>query len=361
MSDRRFVFLLAGLAAGYLALAGTLPPLDDELYYWCWAQQLQLSYFDHPPMTALLIRASTTLFGNSVLALRLPACLTTLVMLAVVGHLTRPRELLPLVLCTPLFTFGAILITPDTPLLLFWSLYLLWLVKVQERLTPVDGPARGVPAWLWAAGGAALGGAVLGKYTAGLAGPAGFVAFLLSGRPWRAWLPGYVLHGAVAALLTTPVLAFNLQYDFAPLRFQWEHAMASDTGPGLRTLGEFVGIQTLLFGTLPFVVFAWAVRNWRGLAADPRLRACACLFAVPFGFFLYKACRGPMEGNWCWRATSGCGRWRPCGSSGCGTGGGGRGSRWPRSPPRPRAWSCWPSIWSPRSRSCPRPRTGYTG
>ncbi|MFO0851205.1 MAG: hypothetical protein U0871_22005 [Gemmataceae bacterium] len=99
-------------------------------------------------------------------------------------------------------------------------------------------------------------------------------------------------------MLTTPVLAFNLQYDFAPLRFQWEHAMASDTGPGLRTLGEFVGIQTLLFGTLPFVVFAWAVRNWRGLAADPRLRACACLFVVPFGFFLYKACRGPMEGNW---------------------------------------------------------------
>ncbi|MFO0851204.1 MAG: glycosyltransferase family 39 protein [Gemmataceae bacterium] len=140
MSDRRFVCLLAGLAAGYLALAGTLPPLDDELYYWCWAQQLQLSYFDHPPMTALLIRASTTLFGDSVLALRLPACLTTLVMLAVVGHLvTRPRELLPLVICTPLFTFGAILITPDTPLLLFWSLYLLWLVKVQERLTPTDG------------------------------------------------------------------------------------------------------------------------------------------------------------------------------------------------------------------------------
>ena len=61
--------------------------------------------------------------------------------------------------------------------------------------------------------------------------------------------------------------------------------------PGLRVFGEFVGIQVLLFGLLPFAVFAWTVANARTLTADPRLRVCACLFAFPFVFFLYKATR----------------------------------------------------------------------
>lgn len=294
MSDRGFVLTLAGLAVGYLSLAAALPPLDDEIYYWCWAQQLQPSYFDHPPLTAYLIRASTALFGDSVFAIRVPACLTSLAVLAVIGHLTRPRELLPLVVCTPLFTFGAVLITPDTPLLLFWAAYLLWLVRTQQ-LVSADIP---VPAWLWAVGGLALGCGLLGKYTAGMLVPAGFAAFALSGRRWRGWLPGYLGHGVVAGVCGSPVLLFNLAHDFAPLRFQWAHVNACVTGPGLRTLGEFVGVQTLLFGTLPVLLLPWVVRNWRPLAADPRLRACGCLFAVPFSFFLCKAARGPIEGNW---------------------------------------------------------------
>jgi len=95
-------------------------------------ERLQLSYYDHPPMTAYLIRASTAVFGNTLFAIRLPAVVSTLTVLAVIGYLTRPRSLLPLVVCTPLFTVGAVIVTPDTPLLMFWALYLVWLVKVHS-------------------------------------------------------------------------------------------------------------------------------------------------------------------------------------------------------------------------------------
>src|SRR5258707_13996052 len=57
-------------------------------------------------------------------------------------------------------------------------------------------------------------------------------------------------------------------------------------------------MQLLLFGSVPFVVLVWALRNRRDLLADPRLRVCLCLFGFPFAFFLYKATRGPLEGNW---------------------------------------------------------------
>jgi 4-amino-4-deoxy-L-arabinose transferase-like glycosyltransferase len=303
VSFRGYVWLLVALVPVYLVLAAVVPPADDELYYWCWAERLQWSYYDHPPMTAYLIRLSTAVLGNTLLAVRLPAVVSTLTVLLVVGWLSRPRTLLPLVVFTPLFTFGAVLVTPDTPLLMFWALYLLWLVKVHKRL---DGESPGPagpgleqstpPFWLWALGGVVLGCGILGKYTTGLAVIGGFLSFLFATN-WRRWAAGYAVHLGVAFLVSLPILIHNVRHDFAPLRYQWAHSMGSPR-PGLEPFFSFLGIQLLLFGALPFAVFAWALRTRRELLADPRLRACFWLFVFPFAFFLYKATRGPLEGNW---------------------------------------------------------------
>ena len=42
----------------------------DEAYYTLWSRGLAFGYLDHPPMVALVIRASTTLFGSSELGVR---------------------------------------------------------------------------------------------------------------------------------------------------------------------------------------------------------------------------------------------------------------------------------------------------
>ncbi len=292
-----YAFALAGLLAGYVALSAVVPPADDEFYYWCWAQTPQLSYFDHPPMTAVMIRATTALFGDSLVALRLPACLTNVIVIAIIGWLTVPRRWVPVLLLTPLFSYGAVIVTPDTPLLLFWSLYVAWLVVVHRKLTPESGEEGSIPLGMWLVGGAILGCGMLGKYTTGLAVPAGFATFLLARASWRKWLPGYALHGVIALLVFSPVILFNIERDFAPLKFQWNHAMAGKE-PGWKPFGEFAGMQILLVGTMPFLLLPWVVWKWRELAADPKLRVCSAMFAIPFAFFLYKATRGPLEGNW---------------------------------------------------------------
>lgn len=294
---RAHALVLSGALAAYCGIAAAIPPADDEFYYWCWARQLQLSYYDHPPMTAYMIRASTEVFGDTLFAIRFPACVATTVVLGVILHLTRPRGLVAWLGLTPVFSLGAVLITPDTPLLLFWALYLAWLVAVHRRLTPAacEPPGR-VPGWLWLLGGILLGCGVLGKYTTALAGIAGLLAFALAGG-WRRWLAGYVLHGLVAVAVASPILVYNIQNDFAPLRYQWGHSMGSH-GPGVKPFAEFVGVQLLLFGTLPLVLLPWVTANLKTLAADPRLRVCACLYGFPFAFFLFKATRGPLEGNW---------------------------------------------------------------
>lgn len=43
------------------------PPVGDEAYYWMWSQKLGLSYFDHPPLHAWLLRAMAALFAGTFL------------------------------------------------------------------------------------------------------------------------------------------------------------------------------------------------------------------------------------------------------------------------------------------------------
>ncbi len=294
MSRHQFLCVLA-LFGVYCLLTPVVPPFDDEFYYWCWAERLQLSYYDHPPMTAYMIRAATFLLGDTLLAVRLPACVSTTFVFGVVLALCRPKAVAWWLLVTPLFSFGAVIVTPDTPLLMFWAAYVYWLVKVHERLTPPDGEGD-IPLHYWLLGGLILGCGVLGKYTTGLAVPAGFATFLFVGR-WRKWFLGYALHGVIAFLVASPILIHNLRHDFIPLMYQWKHSMGT-TDPNLKRFAEFVGIQVVLAGTMPFVLLPWAFLNWRRLVADPRLRVCLCLYGFPILFFLYKATRGPLEGNW---------------------------------------------------------------
>lgn len=128
--------------------------------------------------------------------------------------------------------------------------------------------------------------------------PSSFLSFLLIGRGhWRRWLLGYILHGAVAGLAVLPVIVFNAQHDFAPFLYQWKHANQSDRS-GLDPFAEFVAVQFALIGTGPIILLPWAWCRIRRLAVEPTTRAAVVLFVVPLTFFLYKATRGPLEGNW---------------------------------------------------------------
>jgi 4-amino-4-deoxy-L-arabinose transferase-like glycosyltransferase len=315
------------LVAGYSLLAAALPPLDDEVYYWSWSKSPQLSYFDHPGMVAWLIGLSTGVFGDTVLGMRFPACCCIAFTFVAIARLMRAddggnasgttllrsvaterRAVQPLLMgvaLTPLFTFGAVVITPDAPLVACWSAYLLWLVAIQSRRgscahqndadDAVGG--HGPPYSWWLLGGLVLGLGGLSKYTMILAVPAGFVSFLLSGVPWRKWFWGYLVHGVVSVVVASPIFFYNWQHNFEPLLFQWRHAM-HDESASLKSFAEFWGVQILLFGTLPLFLVPWTIRHFHQWRASPRLRVCCCLYLVPLFFFVYKATRTELEGNW---------------------------------------------------------------
>ncbi|MBI1832563.1 MAG: glycosyltransferase family 39 protein [Planctomycetes bacterium] len=293
MSKPVYLTAALGLLLVQLALAAYAPPMADELYYWCWAKEPQVSYYDHPPLTAYLIWASTSILGDTLFAIRLPACLCMFAVVLLMGKLTRPLWPVALLLATPLCVFGGILMTPDAPLVCLWTAYLVWLADLHMRL---DADDIGADWRTWTLGGVLLGLGILSKYTMGLAGGTAALSLLMS-RPWRQWVAGFALHGLVAFVVSSPILLYNIQCDFAPLRYQWEHTMEVEAAT-IRHLPEYVGGQILVMGWLPFTLTPWLIWHWRSLSADPRLRACLWMFLAPFLFFLYKAARDRVELNW---------------------------------------------------------------
>ncbi len=301
MDEKQRLKQIAIVFIVYLVLAAFLPAADDEVYYWCWSKDLQWSYYDHPPMTAVLIRLATAVLGDSIFAFRVPACIASAFALYVISRLTCSRPLIWGVLLTPVFTFLAVLMTPDSPLLMCWAAYLWWLVELHQRMTlSTDGLPENPPSahlrW-WLIGGLILGCGILSKYTMGLAVPVAFVSLLLTRQPWQHWLKGYIVHGVVAFVVASPILIYNVQQNFEPLLFQWRHS-AQKTPNALISIVEFIGIQILAFGTLPFYLFPWVVSRFTRLSQNPKLRVCACLYALPLAFFLYKSTQTRLEGNW---------------------------------------------------------------
>src|ERR1700740_2498664 len=53
-----------------LIVASQVPLAFDEALYWRWSQHLAFGNLDHPPMTPLLIRAGTSIFGDTSLGVR---------------------------------------------------------------------------------------------------------------------------------------------------------------------------------------------------------------------------------------------------------------------------------------------------
>jgi 4-amino-4-deoxy-L-arabinose transferase-like glycosyltransferase len=206
------------LTAARLAFISHLPLLSDEAYYWQWSERLALSYFDHPPLVAFCVAASTHLFGRTELAVHLPAVLfaaaTSLVLLRLIlllfpGQARLAWASVLLLNCAPLLAMGAVFTTPDAPLAFFWvlTLYLFRRALEGER-------------YRWWLAGLCTGLGLLSKYNMVLLLP-GMLVFLATSRH-RHWLgrrePWIAL--AIALLCLAPVLAWNAEHDWASLSFQ---------------------------------------------------------------------------------------------------------------------------------------------
>jgi 4-amino-4-deoxy-L-arabinose transferase-like glycosyltransferase len=213
------IYLIAGITILRLIYVNCVPLVPQEAYYWKYAKNIALSYFDHPPMTAYIIALFTWIGGDNVLFIRLGSIILSiglmLLLYAITNQLFNNQKWAILSLlainCTVIFSIGSTIITPDVPLLFFWALIVYSLARLLESNH-----------WKWwYVAGMALGFGLLSKYTAILIVP-GILIYVLLSRSQRKWL--LTIHPysglIVAFIIFSPVIVWNYQHDWSSFLFQ---------------------------------------------------------------------------------------------------------------------------------------------
>lgn len=267
-------------------LAALIPLSADEAYYWVWAQKPQLSYFDHPPMVSWLFYLGHFLepFMNAV---RWPAVLMGhaiigLWFLILKNHISseKYKVWVYLVLFSPLLGFGSLIITPDLPVLFFWSLSLLLTVKALEK--------KKLSSYLFL--GAALGLGFCSKYHIVLFIPC-LIAYLSLEKKWKdvQW-KGVILTLITGLIFSSPVIIWNIQNSFASFEFQLKHGLEKSSYDPEWTVLYVLGQILILF---PLIILA-ALK-----AKVPVKLTCLKYFGWgPILFFFLTSFRAAVEANW---------------------------------------------------------------
>ena len=299
---RAFVMAAAVIAAMTLlriVYASAIELRTDEAYYWTWSKEGALSFLDHPPMIAWLIRFGTAIFGDTALGVRfggIVAMLVTQLLLAdIVRRLTHdPRAIVFAVLMPEAALYYGLLmakVAPDVAMIPF-AVAMMWsLVRLAQ-----GGDGR----W-WLAAGLFAGLSMLSKFTAIMFAPAVAAFLLVPDWRWR-WLRSPYPYFAVlvAIAVFSPVLIWNAQHDWASFRFQGVRATAN-YGISLRTIGDYIGLQFGLVGfvMLPVVLTGLVLTAWRGYRTrEPVAILLSTGVLVPFLYFLAKSMTLRVGDTW---------------------------------------------------------------
>jgi 4-amino-4-deoxy-L-arabinose transferase-like glycosyltransferase len=233
----------------------------DEAQYWAWAQRLEWGYFSKPPMIAWLIALAETVCGSGEACVRTPSALlyagTALAVFALTRELYDSRTAFWAASALAASTgaaFSARIISTDVPLLLFWSLALLSLVKL------LRGGGFGWSMLL----GLAIGLGVLSKYAMAYFFMCLAAAAVFEGDVRRLVMSRtFLIALLVAAICLAPNLYWNATNGMATFKHTVDNAAGSGTQFRLRKLLAFIAIQFAIAGPVLFGAFLIAVARRR--------------------------------------------------------------------------------------------------
>jgi dolichol-phosphate mannosyltransferase len=277
-----------------LAFIGIVDLFPEEAYYWAYAQNLDLSYFDHPPMVAWLIRLGTTLLGNTELAVRIFSWVCSLAAVTYLFRLaynlygkTAAYVSAMLLAVLPIYFSVGFVMTPDAPLYATWAATLFYL----------EGAFLGGRSKSWIGVGICFGLGMLSKYTIALLGPAAivFTFFDSSSRRW-CLRPEPYLAGFIAAIIFLPVLYWNMHHDWASFAFQGPNRWSGKHEFALHLLLGTALAQLTPFGLVGILASLGIRLN--PVTSDRRRRFVLIFTLVPlFVFILYSLQNSPKL-NW---------------------------------------------------------------
>jgi len=274
------LFYLLWFGVGIIQASNT-ELLDDEAYYWVFSQHLDWGYFDHPPMTALLICAGYWIFPNE-LGVRLLCVLLSTGTIWLLEKMTwnkQPKLFYALVLSMIALQLGGFLAVPDIPLLFFTALFFYRYDRFLKKESWINTIWLGVCAAFL----------LYSKYHGVL-----ILFFTLLSNLSLFRSPRVYAAGFFALLLFMPHLWWQLQHDFVSFRY---HLQESNVNPyKLSYTIEYVLGQLVLPG--PLIGLLLLPAAWLYRASLPFEKALRYTAIGIYVFFLISSFRGRVEGNW---------------------------------------------------------------
>jgi len=278
LAARQWLWLaLAATLLFRLWFAAALPVTADEAYFILWGRTPALGYYDHPPMVGWIL-APLAALSESAWLMRLPAVLlppiaALMVRWALRGWFRQDADTADLaalaVLLMPANVWN-VLITTDTPLLLFSVASMLVFARAAEKNS----------GGLFVAAGIFLGLAFTSKYFAVLLGLA-YLAWAIASKQPRAFL--------LAFLGGLPFGLLNLYWNYEAC---WCNVMFNainrheEGGSGWSLATPPLYAASLAYLAAPLLWFAWRGRNrLRSAWQRPGERALLLAWLVPLAVF----------------------------------------------------------------------------
>jgi len=267
----------------------------DEAYYFNWAKHLDWGYYSKPPMLSWLIYLTTSIFGDSQVAIKIGSMLlypvTTYVIYLIGLELFDKKVAFYSALTfftLPSVWMSSMIISTDVVLLLFWSLALLFFIKAlyHDRV------------WDWVLAGVFSGAGLMSKYN--------FIFFLISvvlvfaliAKFRKHFLNSYFyLSIMIAFLLFLPNLIWNYNNDFVSFVHTKDISEVDKALFRPSKFLEFFGAQFVVFGPILFFTF-WVLVFKRAFLKNERYLILFLFSIVTLGFIMMLSTVSSSFANW---------------------------------------------------------------
>lgn len=251
LEHKPFLYFITFIAVVRLLLAPQVGLGVDEAHYVLYALNLDLSYFDHPPLVGWIQYFFTSIFSTGEFGSRIAAILigffTSIFVYKLIYDINRNKNeaFIAVIALHASFLFNAlfIMLMPDTLLFLLIFPIIFTVIKLEKE----DSLS------MWLLLGALLGLAGLSKYTAVLFVVPIVLYFIIKKRYELFYSPKMLLSIVLALVIISPVIIWNIQNDWSSFTYQSNHVVG-ENGIKWSSFFSSIGAQIAAYNPLLFPI-----------------------------------------------------------------------------------------------------------